>query len=93
MGSNSSSSFSKRLSRRLKAPFRHGSSNDTHDTHDTHDRHGSTDPAALKDGIIKVLASQSKRIPADIHALFQLIDMKSSGGYEDDSRYVVRFPH
>jgi hypothetical protein len=90
MGSNSSPSFSKRLSRRLKAPFRNGSSNESHDSHD---RHGSTDPAALKDGIIKILASQSNRIPADIHALMQLIDMKSSGGYEDDSRYVVRFPH
>jgi len=85
MGSYSSPSFSNRLSQFLKAPFRHGSSNVRHD------RHGSADPTALKGGIISDLVSQSKRIPADLHLLLQLIDMKSAGGYEDDSRYVVSF--
>ena len=87
MGSNSSPSFSKRLSQLFKAPLRHELPNPSHG------RHGSADPTALKAGIIKILASQSKRIPADIHLLMQLIDMKADGGYEDDSRYVVRYPH
>jgi len=84
MGTNSSPSFSKRLSQLFKATFRHGSSNDSHE------RHGSTDPTVLKAGIIQDLASQSKRIPADLHLLMQMIDMKTAGGYEDDSQYVVR---
>lgn len=84
MGTNSSPSFSKRLSQLFKATFRHGPSNDSPD------RHGSTDPTVLKAGIIQDLASQSKRIPADLHLLMQMIDMKTAGGYEDDSRYVVR---
>jgi hypothetical protein len=87
MGSSSSPSFSKRLSQLFKAPFRQGGSNESPD------RQGSADSTTLKDGIIKDLASQSKRIPADIHLLLQLIDMKSAGGYEDDSRYVVRFTY
>jgi len=76
--------FSARLSQIFKAPFRHGSPNNSHD------RHGTADAKVLKDGIIKDLASQSKRIPADLHLLIQLINMKADGGYEDDSRYVVR---
>ena len=84
MGSNSSgSSFSNRLSLLFKA----------RSSNRTHERHGSTDSTILKYGIIKDLASQSKRVPADLHLLMQLIDMKSAGGYEDDSLYVVRFAH
>jgi hypothetical protein len=87
MTSNSSPSLAKRLSQFLKTPFRHSSSSDSHE------RRGLTELKALKAGIIKDLASQSKRIPADLHLLLQLIDMKVAGGYEDDSQYVVRFPH
>ena len=89
--SSSPPSFSKRLSQFLKAPFRHASSDkksiDT--SNENHERGGLTDPSRLKSGIIGDLLSQSKRIPADLHLLLQLIDLKSAGGYEDDSKYVV----
>ena len=86
MGSNARPSFGKRLSQLLNFSFLQGSSNVVH-----HPRQGSTGTNALKDGILADLASQSKRVPADLHLLLQLIDMKEAGGYEDDSRYVVRF--
>jgi hypothetical protein len=88
MGSNRPSSFTKRFSELFKFSFLQGPSNNV-----SHERQGHTDTNALKDGILADLASQSKRIPADLHLLLQLIDLKASGGYEDDSRYVVCLHH
>lgn len=89
--SSSPPSFAKRLSQFLKAPFRNASSNNKSNdiSNENCERDGHTDPSHLKNSIIKDLLSQSKRIPADLHLLMQLIDMKSAGGYEDDSKYVV----
>jgi len=91
--SNSSPSFAKRLSQLLRAPFRSNapSENKSNDnSNEKHERRGHADPIHLRNSIIKDLMSQSKRIPADLHLMMQLIDMKSAGGYEDDSKYVVR---
>jgi hypothetical protein len=49
------------------------------------------DPAALKAGVLKVLASQAKRAPENLHLLLETLTLKAQGGYDDDSRYVVRF--
>ena len=88
MGSDSPPSFSKRLSLLFKSTF-HRTSSSTN----KHEGRAPADPKALKADIIKDLLSQSRRIPADLHLLMQLIDMKAAGGYEDDSLYVVRFRH
>jgi len=80
-----SKSFSTRLSQLFKAPLQHGSPSERNY------RHGTAEAKVLKDGIIKDLASQSTRIPTDLHLLMQLVDMKAAGGYEDDSRYIVHF--
>jgi hypothetical protein len=89
--SSSPPSFPKRLLQFLKAPFRHPSSDKepTDTSNENYERGGHADPSQLKSSIINDLLSQSKRIPADLHLLMQLIDMKSAGGYEDDSKYVV----
>jgi hypothetical protein len=88
--SSSPPSFAKRLSQSFKAPFRHASSNKSNGaSNENYERSGHADPSHLKNSIINDLLSQSKRVPADLHLLLQLIDMKSAGGYEDDSKYVV----
>jgi hypothetical protein len=59
-----SNSFSNRLSQLFKSRSSNVNERQSH--------------TALKNGIIRELASQSKRIPADLHLLIQLIDMKNS---------------
>ena len=89
--SSSPHSFAKHLSQFLKASFSNVSSNNKPNdisndvSNENYERDDHINPSHLKNSIIKDLLSQSKRIPVDLHLLMQLIDMKSSGGYEDDS--------
>ena len=81
-------SFLKRCLQFLKAPFRHGNKSiDT--TDENYERSGLADLRRLRNSIINVLLSQSKRVPDDLHLCLQLIDAKLAGGYEDDSKYLV----
>jgi hypothetical protein len=77
-------SFAKRLSQFLRAPFRRDPAPTVE-----HERHGVVKPESLTADIIKDFISQSKRLPADLHLMMQFIDVKSAGGYMDDSKYMV----
>jgi hypothetical protein len=86
MTSNAPPSLVRRASQLVKASFRQPPSNFGDGTPDS-----APDPKTLKAGIIKELASQSKRAPQNLQLLIQMIGMKAHGNYEDDSLYVV-FP-
>jgi hypothetical protein len=83
---SNSPSLVRRASQLVKGSFRQPPSNFGDGTPDS-----GPDPKTLKAGIIKELASQSKRVPQNLHLLIQMIDMQAHGNYADDSHWVV-FP-
>lgn len=84
MTSTSSPSFFKRAAQHFKPPSRSAAPRIGENDSDV-------DPNKLKTSIIKVLESQSKRVPADLNLLIQAIALKSRGGYDDDSKQFVLF--
>jgi hypothetical protein len=88
MSSTSPPSFLQRITQLFK-----GSSTTRPDTERYGDGRADSevDPAALKASILKVLASQAKRAPENLHLLLETLALKAQGGYDDDSKYVVSF--
>ena len=88
MSSTPSPSFLQRITQLFK-----GSPNTRPDTERFDDGRADSDvdPAALKAGVLKVLASQAKRAPENLHLLLETLALKAQGGYDDDSKYVVSF--
>lgn len=46
-------------------------------------------PVATKTGILKDLASQAMRVPADIDLIIDFLGTLKLGGLQDDSKYLV----
>jgi hypothetical protein len=46
-------------------------------------------PTVIKTGILKDLASQAMRVPADINLMIDFLGTLKLGGLQDDSQYLV----
>lgn len=87
MTSNSTHSSFKRVIQLVKASFRPVPKHFGDERYDS-----DVDPEELKASIVKVLTSQAKRVPDNLQLLIEAISLKTHGGYEDDSKYIVLPP-